>query len=365
MRKLLLAIIAISVALQGQAAVQNDIIIGRVQANGFSTSNDYITTYKTGEMQFIMFDGSGLLSTVRKTGPTIFCSPTQCDAVSGAVTWSAVTSKPTTIAGFGITDGVTTGQMTSYSTVAAMNAGLGAKMDLPTGTTAQYMRGDGSLAAFPAIPAGQVSSDWLATSGVAQILNKPTTLAAAGITDAYPLVSNPAGYLTAITTGQVTTALGLTPVGTAGARAAISLTTTGTGAATYSPSTGVLNVPTPGASVPFNFSQPVARTLAASTSYQATDTSKAAVIVPSFSCQNATTVLAASGCTLQVRVGTGTLTCSTGTVYYTQSLTVALGLLLTQNSTNPVQINLPIGGSFIICPTAGTFTIASVEQSAG
>lgn len=115
----------------------------------------------------------------------------------------------------------------------------------------------------------------------------------------------------------------------------------------------------------FNFSQPAARTIVVNTSYQATDPSKAAVIVPSYACQNATTVLAASGCTVQVRMGTGTLTCSTGTVYYTQSLTVALGVLITQSSTNPVQINLPIGASFIICPTTGTFTISAVEQSAG
>lgn len=116
---------------------------------------------------------------------------------------------------------------------------------------------------------------------------------------------------------------------------------------------------------PFNFSQPTARTLAVSTSYQAADNTKAAIIIPSYACQNATQVLASSACTVQVRMGTGTLTCSTGTVYYTQSLTVALGVLLTQNSTNPVQINLPIGASFVICPTSGTFTITAVEQTAG
>lgn len=127
----------------------------------------------------------------------------------------------------------------------------------------------------------------------------------------------------------------------------------------------VFPFPTIPSVTPFNFSQPATRTLAVSTSYQASDPTKAAVITPSYACTNATTVLAASACTLQVRMGTGTLTCSTGTVVYTQSLTVGLGLLITQNSTNPVQINLPIGASFIICPTAGTFTISAVEQTAG
>jgi hypothetical protein len=46
------------------------------------------------------------------------------------------------------------------------------------GTIAQYIRGNGTLATFPTIPAAQVNSDWAATSGVAEILNKPTIPAA-------------------------------------------------------------------------------------------------------------------------------------------------------------------------------------------
>lgn len=115
----------------------------------------------------------------------------------------------------------------------------------------------------------------------------------------------------------------------------------------------------------FSFSLPASRTLAASTSYQATDPSKAAVIYPSYACTNATTVLAASGCTIQVRMGSVPLTCATGTVYYTQSLTVQLGVLLTQASINPVPIFLPTGAYFILCPTTGTFTLTAVEQTAG
>lgn len=185
----------------------------------------------------------------------------------------------------------------------------------------------------------QVNSDWNSVSGVSQILNKPTNVSA---------FTNDLNF-----------------INQSQARTSISLTTTGTGAASYNNSTGVLNIPTPATQAPFNFSQPSAKTVAVNTSYQAADPSKAAIITPSYACQNATTVLAASGCTLQVRIGTGTLTCSTGTVVYTQSLTVQLGVLITQNSTNPVQINLPINGSFIVCPTAGTFTITAVEQSAG
>ena len=72
--------------------------------------------------------------------------------------------------------------------------------------------------------------------------------------DAYPSSSNPAGYLTSISSAQVQTALGFTPIGQAAARTSISLTTTGSsGAATYNSTTGVLNVPSyAGASMSIN-----------------------------------------------------------------------------------------------------------------
>lgn len=91
------------------------------------------------------------------------------------------------------------------------------------------------------------------TQAWSTITSTPTTLAGYGIADAYPLSGNPSAFLTGITSGQVTAALGFTPynatnpsayINQAGARTAISLTTTGTaGAATYNSSTGVLNVP--------------------------------------------------------------------------------------------------------------------------
>ena len=174
-------------------------------------------------------------------------------------------------------------------------------------------------------------ADWNATTGAAVILNKPT-LSAVATTGAYSSLSGTPSLAAVATSGS------------------------------YNDLSNKPTIPTVTA---FNFSLPSTRALALSTSLQATDTSKAAIITPSYSCQNATTVLAASACTIQVRMGTGTLTCSTGTVIYTQSLTVQLGVLLTQSSVNPVPINLPIGASFILCPTAGTFTVAAVEQSAG
>lgn len=62
-------------------------------------------------------------------------------------------NKPTTLAGYGITDGVTqtalTSALSSYATTSALTSGLATKFNQPAGTTAQYIRGDGSLAALP------------------------------------------------------------------------------------------------------------------------------------------------------------------------------------------------------------------------
>lgn len=60
------------------------------------------------------------------------------------------------------------------SQTTGLQTALDGKYPLPTGNTSQYLRGDGSVAAFPSIPAAQVNADWNAVSGVAQILNKPT-----------------------------------------------------------------------------------------------------------------------------------------------------------------------------------------------
>lgn len=117
---------------------------------------------------------------------------------------------------------------------------------ITTGSTAQYVRGDLSLASFPSIPSAQTNTDWNSSSGVSQLLNKPdislyllsstaastyqtalgftpynstnpsgyissvpaqtfasltskpTTLSGYGITDAYPLSGNPSAFLTSV-----------------------------------------------------------------------------------------------------------------------------------------------------------------------
>lgn len=94
-----------------------------------------------------------------------------------------------------------TSDLSGYATTSALTTGLAGKYNIPTGTTAQYLSGNGSLITFPVIP------------------TVPTNVSA---------FTNDSGY-----------------VNQAGARSSISLTTTGSGAATYNSSTGVLNVPAP------------------------------------------------------------------------------------------------------------------------
>lgn len=95
----------------------------------------------------------------------------------------SATSQLTNDSGF-----ITSSSLSPYATSSALTSGLATKQGTITlGTTAQYFRGDFSLAAFPSIPAAQVNSDWNAVSGVAQILNKPTNVSA---------FTNDAGYIT-------------------------------------------------------------------------------------------------------------------------------------------------------------------------
>lgn len=126
----------------------------------------------------------------------------------------------------------------------------------------------------------------------------------------------------------------------------------------------------PGTPAPtFNYGLPVARTLALSTSYQATNTAKPAIVTISPVCSASLTLAGGTTCTLQARIGTAPLTCSSGVVVatWTNGNTGALtvGLSLNQIVGAPYGINLPTGASFILCPTAGTFTVTAVEQSAG
>lgn len=195
-----------------------------------------------------------------------------------------------------------------------------------------------------------------------------------GATGAASTVPGPTGPQGATGTQGIAGTVGATgaqgPIGLTGATgltgaqgtAGVAGVTGATGATGPQGPIGATGAPAP----QFNFSQPVARTLAVSTQYQAADPTKAAIITVSPSCQNATTVLASSACTIQVRQAAASgLTCATSFAAMSETSTVQLGLVFTQTSGSPFDVKLPIGGYFILCPVAGTFTIAASEQTAG
>ena len=74
------------------------------------------------------------------------------------------------------TGGGVWGQITgTLSNQTDLQNALDAKFDDPTGTTAQYLRGDGSLATFPTIPSGTVTSVGLTMPSAFSVANSPIT----------------------------------------------------------------------------------------------------------------------------------------------------------------------------------------------
>ena len=72
----------------------------------------------------------------------------------------------------GVAWGAITGTLSDQTD---LQTALDAKFDDPTGTTAQYLRGDGSLATFPAIPGGTVTSVGLTMPSAFAVANSPVT----------------------------------------------------------------------------------------------------------------------------------------------------------------------------------------------
>lgn len=64
------------------------------------------------------------------------------------------------------------------------------KFDQPTGASTDYLDGTGTPTPFPTIPDAQVNSDWNSTSGVSEILNKPS------IPTATSDLTNDSGFIT-------------------------------------------------------------------------------------------------------------------------------------------------------------------------
>lgn len=226
---------------------------------------------------------------------------------SGAVDF--IKNKPTTLAGYGITDAVTTSALanyvsnsflantlTNYATTASVTTGLATKFNTPTGTTSQYLRGDGSLAVFPSFGTGTVTS---ITAG------------------------------TGLSGGTITTSgtISMPSVGTAGTYSGVT--------------TGAQGRVTAGTTRSFNYT-----TRALNTCYQVSATRDAFV---SYSVDIATSLSLTAGQqgTVYLRTYTNS-TCTTGAQELMrfvngQTGTLTIGLALTQNVTGTLSGIVPAG----------------------
>lgn len=115
-----------------------------------TNGDNAILGYNGGSTQLPVFYGIG-------QGLTLVNGVLSASGGSSSPTWASITGTPTTLAGYGITDAATSASLANYATTAALTAGLSTKFNAPTGTTAQYIRGDGSLATFPTSPAMSIN----------------------------------------------------------------------------------------------------------------------------------------------------------------------------------------------------------------
>lgn len=66
---------------------------------------------------------------------------------------------------------ITSAALSGYATTSTLTSGLSTKYNTPSGTTSQYVRGDGSLATFPTIPTQNVYN---AAYGIVKVGTEPT-----------------------------------------------------------------------------------------------------------------------------------------------------------------------------------------------
>lgn len=156
---------AISSTLANYATTSS--LSGYVTSSGLATTlNGYVTV-------------SGLTTTLNNYATTASLSGyATTSSLSGYVSNSALTSALS----FYPTSSSLTTTLGGYATTSSLTSGLAGKFNTPTGTTAQYIRGDGSLAAFPGLFDGSYASltgkpalATVATSGsYNDLTNKPT-----------------------------------------------------------------------------------------------------------------------------------------------------------------------------------------------
>ncbi len=133
-----------------------------------------INTDKFGDASTILYlGGTGNIITTAPTTPVILGSVSNSNEVFGSIYFKVILPAGS---GGGPSGPATWGLITgTISSQGDLNTALnGKEPTITAGTTSQYWRGDKTWVNFPSIPPAQVNSDWNSTSGLSEILNKPT-----------------------------------------------------------------------------------------------------------------------------------------------------------------------------------------------
>lgn len=159
-------------------------------------SNKYYTDARSRSALTLTNSGSGAATYNQLTG--VLNIPTyanQTITLSGDITGSGSTSINTTLANSGVTPGTYNNSSTSITPITfdakGRATGTGSAVTItpawssvtgkPTFATVATSGSYTDLINKPTIPAAQVNSDWSASTGIAQILNKPTSLPASDV----------------------------------------------------------------------------------------------------------------------------------------------------------------------------------------
>lgn len=197
MKKILAALLMLPALAMGAA---NDLFINQRNALDTGTLSRTVTIPAGGANGIFGFNGSTVLPMFFTLGPSLTISGGVIDAVASAPSWSSITGKPsfaavattgaysdlsgkpalfsgayadltgvpgtftpaphTHAAGDIVSGTFATARLPALaiSQTTGLQAALDSKFPAPTGSTAQYLRGDGSVATFPTIPGGTVTS---------------------------------------------------------------------------------------------------------------------------------------------------------------------------------------------------------------
>lgn len=267
--------------------------LGYLNASSGVTSSRVLTI--NGLSQDLSSDRSWIVGDLLSSGS--YSNPSWLTSLQ----WSKITGSPTTLIGYGITDGVTSSALTT--------ALSGKENSIPAGTTGQYWRGD---------------KTW-------------QTLSTASV------VENTNLYYTDVR-----------------ARSAISLTTVGTsGVATYNNSTGVLNIPDYSSSITDNT---VTRAINSST-YTISSTKPATVKYNIKIVCSASIGSNSSGKVLfQYSINGGSTWVDAGEVENSNQVTLAIALNSTTTQSGFIVWSVPANALCRLVPTSsGTTTITWIR----